>query len=141
MMRSRAVPHPGFNFEYVMFLFTRISGLALVVLGIAGAVGALIMGARQQMDLNALLRWSYFPNPNHVINSNIPDLAQGWISLWWQSLEMVMVFFGATHGMNGLRNVIEDYVSTGALQTILRVVVAALWIFILVAGVMIILTN
>ncbi len=140
-MSSRPVPHPGVNFEYVMWLFTRLSGLALVLLGIIGATGALILGARQQMDLAALLRWAYFPNPNHVINSNIPDLTAGWINLWWESLEMVVLFFGVSHGLNGLRNVIEDYVNKGALQTTLRLVVLALWIFFLVAGVLIVLTN
>ncbi len=140
-MSTRSVPHPGVNFEYVMWLFTRISGVALILLAIVGAFGAMIMGARNQLDLPSLLRWTYFPNPNHVINSNIPDLTAGWISAWWQSLQITLLAFGVTHGMNGLRNVIEDYVHKGSLQTVLRVVVLVLWAFFMVIGIMIVLTN
>ncbi len=140
-MRSRSVPHPAMTFEYWMWIFTRLSGLALVILGIVGAVGALVLGARKELDLPALLRWTYFPNPNHVINSNIPDLSLGWMNVWWQSLEIVVVFFGVTHGMNGLRNILEDYVGKSTWQTVLRIVILLLWVFLLVAGVLIILSN
>ena len=140
-MRSRSVPHPGITFEYVMWLFTRISGLALVVLSIVGGAGAMFMGARKEIDLPAFLRWAYIPNPNHVINSNIPDLTMGWINTWWQTIEIVIVFFGVSHGMNGLRNVIEDYVSKSTWQVILRLVIMVLWIFFLVAGILVVLTN
>ena len=140
-MRSRAVPHPGFNFEYILWIFTRLSGLALVILSITGVIGAMILGARKELDLPALLRWSYFPNPNHVINSDIPELAPNWENIWWQTLEMVIVFFGVSHGMNGLRNVIEDYLSPSLWQTVLRWLVLILWVFFVVAGVLIVLTN
>ena len=36
-MRSRVVK-PGFNFEYLMWLFTRISGIVLILLAIIGFV-------------------------------------------------------------------------------------------------------
>ena len=140
-MRSRAVPHPGFNFEYILWIFTRLSGLALVILSITGVIGAMILGARKELDLPALLRWSYFPNPNHVINSDIPELAPNWENIWWQTLEMVIVFFGVSHGMNGLRNVIEDYLSPSLWQTVLRWLVLILWVFFVVAGVLIVLSN
>ncbi len=32
-MRSRPAPQIGFSFEYLMWLFTRISGLVLLLLG------------------------------------------------------------------------------------------------------------
>ncbi len=140
-MSSRSVPHPGVNFEYVMWLFTRISGLALAVLSIVGAVGAMLLGARKEIDLPAFMRWMYIPNPNHVINSNIPDLTMGWINTWWQTLEIAIVFFGVSHGMNDLRNVIEDYVSKSSWQNILRLVILVLWLFFLVAGILVVLTN
>ena len=44
-MKTRKVPHPGWNLEYLMFLFTRISGLAFFVLAIVGLLAALYMAA------------------------------------------------------------------------------------------------
>ena len=35
-MRTRKIPHPGLNLEYIMFMFTRISGLAFFLLAIIG---------------------------------------------------------------------------------------------------------
>ena len=94
-MRARTV-QPGWSFEYVMWIFTRISGLALVLLAVFGVVSALIMGARTQMDLPTLMRWSFFPNPNHVVNSNIPDVAVGWATAYWQIMQMLIIFFAVT---------------------------------------------
>ena len=75
-MSARTV-QPGFSFEYFMWIFTRISGLAMIVLAITGLSGALLMGARTQMDLPTLMRWADIPNANDVVNSNIPDVAVG----------------------------------------------------------------
>jgi len=43
----------------------------LVVIGISAG---LLMGARSQMDLGTLMRWTFFPNSSHVLDSEIPDL-------------------------------------------------------------------
>jgi hypothetical protein len=82
-MRSRTVPQRGFNLDYLMWLFTRLSGMGLFLLATIGVVGALLLGARQQVDLPTLVRWTFFPNPNHVVNSNIPDVTQGWANAYW----------------------------------------------------------
>ena len=55
MMKSRKVPHPGWNLEYMMWLFTRISGLAFFLLAIIGLLGALYMGARLHMNVLLVL--------------------------------------------------------------------------------------
>src|SRR3990172_5983806 len=102
-MRHRVIPQRGFNLDYLMWPFTRISGLALALLGLVGLVGALLMGARTQVDLPTLMRWTFFPSPNHVINSEIPDISQGWASAYWQVMQILVIFFGVSHGMNGLR--------------------------------------
>ena len=135
----RAAPRMGFHLEYILWIFTRLSALALLLLALAGAVGALAMGARSQMDLGALMRWTFLPNSFHVINSNIPDITQGWSSAFWKIMQLLVVFFGASHGMNGLRVVIEDYLSASWRRSVLRGLVFCLWLFILVVAIFVIL--
>ena len=57
-----------------MWLFTRLSALAMYLIAIMGITGALLMGARQNMTMADLMRWAFMPNPNHVANTNIPDI-------------------------------------------------------------------
>lgn len=140
-MHSRPAPQIGFSFEYLMWIFTRISGLALILLAVIGFVGAMLMGARIQMDLGTLLRWTYFPNPNHVVNSNIPDVALGWATAYWQIMQMMIVFFGVTHGINGLRVVIEDYTKLSWFKILLRGFLLLVWIFMMIVAVYVILAS
>lgn len=139
-MRERVVPQRGINLDYVMWLFMRISGLFLLLLSIVGVVGAALMGARNQVDLPTLLRWAYFPNPNHVINSEIPDVDL-WATAYWQVMQILVIFFGVTHGMNGLRNVLEDYVENSFFQIVLRGFLFLLWLGIMIVAVYLALTS
>ncbi len=140
-MSSRPAPQVGFSFEYLMWIFTRISGIAMIVLAASGIIGAFIMGARTQMDLGTLVRWTFFPNPNHVVNSNIPDIAVGWATAYWQIMELMVIFFAGTHGLNGLRVVIEDYTSASWLRPLLRGLIFFLWVFLLIVAVYVILAS
>ena len=139
-MSARTV-QPGFSFEYFMWIFTRISGLALIGLAITGLSGALLMGARTQMDLPTLMRWVFFPNPNHVVNSNIPDVAIGWATAYWQIMQMLIIFFAVTHGFNGLRVVVEDFIGQSFLRPMLRGLIFALWLFALITAIYVILAS
>jgi succinate dehydrogenase / fumarate reductase membrane anchor subunit len=139
-MSARTV-QPGFSFEYIMWIFMRISGLALILLGFLGLVGALLMGARTQMDLPTLMRWTFFPNPNHVVNSNIPDVAVGWATAFWQIMEMLIIFFGVTHAFNGLRNLLEDFIGPSFSRPLLRGLIFLLWLFSLMVAVYVILAS
>ncbi len=139
-MRTRTV-QPGLSFEYVMWIFTRISGFTFFLLAILGLAGALIMGARTQMDLPTLVRWTFFPNPNHVVNSEIPDVTIGWATAFWQIMEILIIFFASTHGFNGLRVVVEDYIGGGFLRIFLRGLILLLWLFSLVLAVYVILAS
>ena len=131
----------GFNFEYFMWLFTRLSGLALILLALLGMAAAFWMGARTQMDVGALMRWTFFPNPNHVVNTDIPDVAQGWANAYWQIMQMLIVFFGVTHGINGIRMILEDYIDSTWLRPLLRGLLFLSWLFILIVAVYVILAS
>lgn len=140
MIRSRPVK-PGFSFEYLMWIFTRISGLGLILLALLGLAGAFFMGARTQTDLPTVMRWTFFPNPNHVVNSEIPDIAIGWATAFWQIMQMLIVAFGVTHGFNGLRIVVEDFSGQGLLRPLLRGLVFLLWLFMLIVAIYVILAS
>jgi len=51
-------------------------------------------------NLGTLMRWTFFPNPNHVLDSEIPDIFL-WSNGFWQIIQILVVFFAATHGFNG----------------------------------------
>jgi succinate dehydrogenase / fumarate reductase membrane anchor subunit len=117
-----------------MWIFTRISGLSLILLAAIGVISAFVLGARTQVDLPTLVRWTFFPNPNHVINSNIPDVTLGWANAFWQVMQILIVFFGVTHGFNGLRVVIEDFIGQSFARPFLRGFIFLLWLFSLVTA-------
>ena len=139
-MASRIVK-PSFTFEYTMWIFTRISGLAMIILAIVGITSAFIMGARTQMDLPTLMRWTFFPNPNHVINSEIPDVTLGWANAFWQIMEMLIIFFAASHAYNGLRIVLEDFMGSTIWRPLMRGLIFLLWIFSLILAIYVILAS
>jgi len=127
-MRPRYVPQRGINLDYLMWLFTRISGLGIVLLALIGLGTAMYMGARLQMDLPTVLRWTFFPNPNHVINSNVPDVTLGWANAFWQIMQFLIILFAFTHAANGLRMIAEDYIGHTFWQPLVRALFALLWI-------------
>ncbi len=135
-LRPRSV-QPAWSFEYIMWFFTRVSGLTMYLLALSGVVGAFILGARTQVDLQTLLRWMFFPNRFHV--EPYLDDAAFWVTAWWQIMQILIVFFAVSHGFNGLRVVIEDYVGRSFWRPLLRSVVFLLWLAMLVIAVFVIL--
>jgi succinate dehydrogenase hydrophobic anchor subunit len=124
-----------------MWIFTRLSGIAMITLALIGMISAFMLGARTQMDLGTLMRWTFFPNPNHVVNSNIPDVTLGWANGFWQVMQILIVSFGVTHGFNGLRIVIEDFTGPSFIRPLLRGVLFLLWMFVIIVAIYVILAS
>ncbi|RMG94457.1 MAG: succinate dehydrogenase [Chloroflexi bacterium] len=78
------------NFERIAYLGMRMSGIVLLVL----AVGHMMI--------------------QHVLNSStnltIQFVAEQWRSWGWKSYDMLLLIFAFSHGINGLRNVLSDYI-------------------------------
>jgi succinate dehydrogenase / fumarate reductase membrane anchor subunit len=78
------------NFERYAFLFMRLTGVALLLL----AVGHMMI--------------------QHVLNSStnltIEFVARQWDQWGWKAYDMLLLIFAFSHGINGLRNVLEDYI-------------------------------
>ena len=140
-MRHHYVPQRGINLDYLMWLFTRISGLGIVLLALIGLASAMYMGARMQMDLPTVLRWTFLPNPNHVVNSNVPDVTLGWANAFWQIMQYLIIFFAFTHAANGIRMITEDYIGHTIWQPFVRALIALLWIGMLIVGIYVILGS
>jgi succinate dehydrogenase hydrophobic anchor subunit len=138
--KARSIPVRGYNFDFIMWLFTRLSALAMYLLAIIGIVAALLMSARQNMSVADLMRWAFMPNPNHVANTNIPDV-EAWKGIFWQVMGILMLFFAGAHGIHGLLNVLEDYISSSAARNILRILGLLLWAAMTAIGVYVILTS
>ena len=137
-MQTRITPQRALTLDYLMWLFTRITGLAIIFLALTGLGMGLILGARLQMDMAAPLRWTFFPTYNHVINSNVPDVTLGWVSAFWQVMQMLVVIFAGTHAANGLRMITEDYLGRLVPRNILRGFFLLLWVAFLVLAISVI---
>lgn len=138
--RTVSMSRRGFDFETSMWLFTRLSALLMYLFALIGIVGALIMGARTQMNLADILRWTFMPNPNHVLNTNVPDLAP-WSTVFWKVLGSLFVFFATLHGLHGLLSVLEDYISRVWLRKSLRILIVVIVLLMSGIGIYVILTS
>jgi succinate dehydrogenase hydrophobic anchor subunit len=123
--RTVSLAKRGFDFDTFMWAFTRFSALAMYLCAFVGLIGALILGARSEMNMADLIRWTFMPSPTHVLNTNIPDLAP-WSTLFWKITGSVFIFFATSHGLHGLLSVIEDYLAIKWLRRILRILILIL---------------
>ncbi|MCA9943133.1 MAG: hypothetical protein KC449_06605 [Anaerolineales bacterium] len=93
-----------FNFERYAFLFMRMSGLILLIL----AVGHMMI--------------------QHVLNSSgnltLIFVAEQWNSWGWKAYDIFLLLFAIPHGLNGLRNVLEDYIHNPGLMKTINIILA-----------------
>jgi succinate dehydrogenase hydrophobic anchor subunit len=134
-MRVRTVPQRGLTLEYLMWLFTRLSGLALLLLAFFGIGMAFYYGARNQVDMITAFRWMFFPNSYHIQASadTIVDIDR-WTSDLWKLMQYMILVFGVTHGINGLRVVVEDYTGGPLKRLFWRFFIFIAWIFLLLVA-------
>ena len=120
--KSRSLPirQRGFNFEMMMWLFTRLSALAMYGLILFAMIGGLIMGARLQMNFADVMRWAFMPNVTHVQNTNVPELAP-WASSFWKWVASLLLLVAAAHGVHGLVVIADDYIVTARGRQIARI--------------------
>lgn len=109
--RSLSLTQRGLNFEMLMWLFTRLSALAMYGLILVGIIGALIMGARTQTNFADLMRWAFMPNNTHVQSTDVPDLAP-WSTPFWRLTGSALLLVAAAHGIHGLVAIADDYIVT-----------------------------
>jgi len=118
--RTLSLKERGLNFEMFMWLITRLTALAMYALLLIAVIGALIMGARTQMNIADVIRWSFMPNPSHVQSTNVPDLAP-WSTTFWRLLASAFLFIAVAHGTHGLVVIADDYIVTSRGRNTVRV--------------------
>lgn len=95
------------NFERFAYLFMRLSGVGLLIL----AVGHMLI--------------------QHVLNSSanltIEFVAAQWDAWGWKAYDILLLWLAIPHGINGLRNILEDYIHN---QTAVKLVNRLLALFV-----------
>jgi len=107
------------NFEAIMWIFTRLSALGMYALIIFGLIGALIMGARNQMNFADVMRWAFMPNVTHVQSTDVPDLDL-WASPFWKLTASALLLVAVAHGVHGLVVIADDYIAGEGGRKIVR---------------------
>jgi succinate dehydrogenase hydrophobic anchor subunit len=119
--RNLSLAQRGLNFEMLMWLFTRLSALAMYGFILLALIGALIMGARTQMNFADIMRWAFTPNVTHVQNTNLTDIAP-WSSLFWKLVASGLLLVAVAHGVHGLVVIADDYLVTPRARQIVRII-------------------
>ncbi|UCG23457.1 MAG: succinate dehydrogenase [Chloroflexota bacterium] len=103
---------PRSNLERYAFLFMRLSGVLLLLL----AVG--------HMLLQHVFR--------DVHNLTLQVVADVWRSWGWRAYDLLLLIFAITHGFNGLRQVLEDYIhNPRTVMIVARVIVVLIIVTVL----------
>jgi succinate dehydrogenase hydrophobic anchor subunit len=109
-MATRTLPiaKRGLNFETFMWMFTRLTVIAMYGLILAGILGALIVSAQTRVSVGAILYWAFFPN--HAGN---PIGAYVWMTVLAKLMVTAFVLVASGHGVHGVLEILDDYF-TGA---------------------------
>lgn len=141
-VKSRTLPltKRGLNFEMFMWLFTRLSALAIYGLILVAIIGALIMGARTQMNLADVLRWGFMPTSTHVQSTEVPDLAP-WSTPFWRVTGSLLLLVAVAHGVHGLVVIADDYIVKARGRNIVRILSIIMMISMSLIGLYVIWTS
>jgi len=125
--RTLPLSKRGLNFEMFMWLFTRLSALGMYALILFAIIGALVLGARNDMNLADVMRWGFMPINTHVQSTNVPDLAL-WSSPFWRLTGSALLLLAVAHGVHGLVVITDDYIVTARGRLIIRYISIAMMI-------------
>jgi succinate dehydrogenase hydrophobic anchor subunit len=120
-----------------MWIFTRLSALGMYALVLFALVGALIMGARNNMSFADVMRWAFLPNVTHVQSTNIPEL-EPWNTLLWKVTAILMLLVATSHGVHGLVVIADDYIVTRRGRNLVRLISIAFMLAMMVVGALLI---
>ena len=128
------------NFESIMWLFTRLSALGMYALILLGLIGALIMGARNNMNLADVMRWAFMPNVTHVQSTDL-ESTDAWITPFWKLTASALLLVATAHGVHGLVVIADDYIAGEAGRKIVRLLSIIMMISMSFMGLWIIWTS
>jgi len=83
------------------------------------------------------LVWGHVAIQDVLVGVHAIDLdyvAMRWASLAWRTYDFLLLAFAFAHGVNGLRQVIHDYISNEARMTVISWLLFAFWLLISAIG-------
>src|SRR5512143_1213480 len=105
--RNLPLAKRGFSFEAIMWIFTRLSALAMYALILAGLIGALIVSAQLHANLAAILRWAFLPQGAANPLSDLP-----WLAVLVRLMVTGFLLVLSGHGVHGILEILDDYFSS-----------------------------
>jgi succinate dehydrogenase / fumarate reductase membrane anchor subunit len=123
----------GSKFETFMWFFTRVTGILFLLMGAFNLVYANLSGAAGTMGVGAQMRWAFFPISFHVTSADV-DVAN-YSNAFWQVWSFLLFVVAATHGYNGMRVILSDYIRRPLLLAWVKALLFAIWAFLLGAGI------
>jgi succinate dehydrogenase / fumarate reductase, membrane anchor subunit len=120
MITRRGVPvQPRSRFEFYAWLFTRISGVILLL-----------------MAVFHILYMHFYLRVDHI-DYNV--IAERWNNPLWRVFDFTLLAFGFSHGMNGARVVLAEYLR-GALRKPILIALGVTYVALILMGAWIIFT-
>ena len=118
---SSGRPHGGFEFN--MWLFMRVSGLLLIFLALFHMFWLHFVISVEKITFDTIVsRWT---GPHAVL---------------WRTFDLLLLAFAFTHGVNGLRNVLDDYFHSPGWRAFLKIGLVVFWFVLMGMGMFIIFT-
>ncbi|OQA47135.1 MAG: Succinate dehydrogenase/Fumarate reductase transmembrane subunit [Chloroflexi bacterium ADurb.Bin325] len=127
----------GSKFETYMWFFTRVSGILFLLMGAFNIIYANLAGGQGNMDVGAQMRWAFFPISFHVESSAV-EVTPNFSNPFWQVYSFLLLAFTATHGYNGIRVILQDYVRYPLLLAWLKALLFLLWAGLILASIFLI---
>ncbi len=116
-------PRPGAGFALWSWFYMRISGVVMIFL-----------------VLFHLLWMHLYIGLDNITFQTIVDRWTGPLGPFWRLYDLALLFFAFTHGMNGVRWVLEDYIHSRGWRLFAISVLAIIFIFVFLAGAYVIFT-
>ncbi len=124
----------GGKFEIGMWFITRVTGILLLLMAAFNIVYANLAGGQGKMWAGAQIRWAFFPISFHV-NSTPVEVAPNFSNAFWQFYSFLFIAFAATHGVNGMRVVLTDYIRHPLLLAWVKALLVVVWLSFLLGAV------
>lgn len=108
------------NFELYAWFFMRISGLILLTI--------------------AVFHLLYMHISIGVENIDFDVIASRWDSPFWRLFDIFLLIFALSHGINGMRQILDDYVHSRGWRVVARTTVFMIGLVIAVMGAYVVFT-
>jgi succinate dehydrogenase / fumarate reductase, membrane anchor subunit len=128
MVRGRS----GSRFETFMWFFTRVSGIVFLLMGAFNIIYANLTRSSGTLDVGSQMRWAFFPISFHITSSSVE--VANFQNPFWLIWSFLLFIVAATHGYNGLRVILGDYVRHPLFRGWLKALLFAIWLFLIGAG-------